>query len=244
MRYGILGDIHANLTALDRALAALEGERVDQVVSVGDVVGYGAAPAECIARLAEVGAVVVRGNHDAAVGGVHDYGYFNRYAREAVEWTRSRLSPDELRWLRELPLTATLEHCEVAHGTLAEPEQFHYLVGVEDARRSIQVMTKKVCFVGHSHLPLTVVEPSESVGRLGLAPDPILDLSECRRAVVNVGSVGQPRDEDPRLAVAIYDSDSDLLRIDRLDYDIDVESDRILTAGLPKILADRLWIGL
>ncbi|MEO0653052.1 MAG: metallophosphoesterase family protein [Planctomycetota bacterium] len=244
MRYGILGDIHANLTALGVALSVLDDAKVDAIISVGDVVGYGAAPRECIDLLKSRQVHVVRGNHDAACCGQLDDEYFNRYAREAVRWTRKQLSEQELRWLSELPLTLELEHCHVAHGTLAGAEHFDYLLGVENARPSIQAMTKPVCFVGHSHLPVTVMEPRESVGRLGYSPDPTVDLSESRRAIVNVGSVGQPRDEDPRLAVALYDVDEAWVRIERHPYDIETEANRITEAGLPKILGDRLWLGI
>ena len=244
MRYGILGDIHANLTALRTAMARFDAASVDVIVSVGDVVGYGAAPEECIKILRDAGAFVVQGNHDAACVGAIDDEYFNRYARDAVRWTRAELSRDDLDWLEGLPLTLELEHCQVAHGTLAGPEHFDYLLGVENARPSIQAMTRPVCFVGHSHLPLTVVEPRDAVGRLGFSPDSDIDLSDCRRAIVNVGSVGQPRDEDPRLALAIFDSDEERVVIERHEYDIGVEARRILDAGLPKILSDRLWIGV
>lgn len=244
MRYGILGDIHANLSALEVALGVLDRAGVNAIVSVGDVVGYGAAPQQCIRLLRERGVHVVRGNHDAACSGLLDDEYFNRYAREAVRWTQSQLSAAELEWLRGLPLTLELDHCHVAHGTLAGAEHFDYLLGVENARPSIQAMAKSVCFVGHSHLPVTVIEPKESVGRLGYSPDPAVDLTESRRAIVNVGSVGQPRDEDPRLAVAIYDANEQWVRIERHAYDIDVEATRIAAAGLPKILGDRLWLGI
>jgi diadenosine tetraphosphatase ApaH/serine/threonine PP2A family protein phosphatase len=244
MRYGILGDIHSNLTALEKALEVLEAARVDEIISVGDVVGYGAAPSACIQRLIELDATVVQGNHDAACGNVLDASYFNRYARAAVEWTREQLSPDETEWLAQLPLDADLEHCHVAHGTLADPGNFDYLLGVESARSSIQEMTLPLCFVGHSHLPITVLEPREAVGRLGYSPDSVIDLNGIRRAIVNVGSVGQPRDEDPRLAVGIYDADTHVVTIERHEYAIEVEARRILDAGLPKILADRLWLGI
>jgi diadenosine tetraphosphatase ApaH/serine/threonine PP2A family protein phosphatase len=244
LKYGILGDIHANLSALQTALSALERAQVDEVISVGDVVGYGAAPLACIQLLQERGVHVVKGNHDAACVGEQDDRYFNRYARDAIRWTRSQLDPTTLRWLRDLPLTLTLDHCQVAHGTLADPAGFEYLLGVQNARPSIRVMERPVCFVGHSHIPITIVEPMDAVGRLGFSPDTSIDLRDARRAIVNVGSVGQPRDEDPRLAVAIYDAGTGALVLERHEYDIDTEVRRIRAAGLPTVLGDRLWLGL
>ncbi|QDU70113.1 metallophosphoesterase family protein [Engelhardtia mirabilis] len=244
MKYGVLGDVHSNLSALEEALAEMDRRGVDVVVSVGDVVGYGAAPSETIQLLRDRNVWVVKGNHDAACVGDEDDRYFNRYAREAVRWTRSTLGGDELDWLRALPMTLELEHCHVAHGTLDSPEAYEYTLGVQNARPSIDHMSKQVCFVGHSHIPVTILLPSESPTRVALAPDPFLDLTEAHRAIVNVGSVGQPRDEDPRLAMGIYDVDAATIEIVRREYDIEREAARIRAAGLPNVLADRLWLGL
>ncbi|MHC4379101.1 MAG: metallophosphoesterase family protein [Planctomycetota bacterium] len=244
MRYGILGDIHSNLSALKTALARFERWQVDRIISVGDVVGYGGAPGECIDLLRDVGAIVVKGNHDAACTGELDDLCFNTYARQAVRWTRDQLEPDQLEWLRSLPLTARTDHCEVAHGTLHEPEKYEYLLGIADAGPSLDAMTTPVCFVGHSHIPIAVLRPIEAPSRIAYSPDATIDLSEAQRTIVNVGSVGQPRDEDPRLALALYDSAEQIVRLDRLEYDIERETQRILAQGLPSVLADRLWLGV
>jgi diadenosine tetraphosphatase ApaH/serine/threonine PP2A family protein phosphatase len=244
MRYGILGDIHANLSALETALDALDELAVDRVLSVGDVVGYGAAPRECIDLLREVRAHVVKGNHDAACVDEVDTAYFNQYARHAIDWTRGQLDRRDLDWLRALPLTLTFDHCELAHGTLDRPENYDYLLGIRDAEPTLAVMTRPVCFVGHSHIPITVLRPAEAPEKLGYSKDPVVDLAEAVRAVVNVGSVGQPRDEDSRLAVAVYDSATAKVWIERREYDIEREALRIRAAGLPAMLADRLWLGV
>lgn len=244
MRYGILGDIHANLAALETALDTLEELGADVIVSVGDVVGYGAAPAECIDLLREAKALVVKGNHDAACVHELDTTFFNQYARAAIDWTRGRLSAADLEWLRALPLTLDLTHCHVAHGTLSSPGNFDYLLGIRDAEPSLRIMVKPVCFVGHSHIPVAVLRPAECPERLAYCPDAVIDLAEATRAVVNVGSVGQPRDEDPRLAVALFDSDQHKVWIHRREYDIEREVLRIRSAGLPPMLADRLWLGV
>jgi len=244
MRYGILGDIHANLAALETALDALEELGAEVIVSVGDVVGYGAAPAECIDLLRAAGALVVKGNHDAACVHEIDTVFFNQYARAAMEWTRSVLGPAHLEWLRSLPMTLELQHCNVAHGTLNGPENYDYLLGIRDAQPTLDVMTRPVCFVGHSHIPIAVLRPAEALDRLAYCPDPIIDLAEAARTVVNVGSVGQPRDEDPRLAIALFDSDQSKVWIHRREYDIERETLRIRAAGLPSMLADRLWLGV
>jgi diadenosine tetraphosphatase ApaH/serine/threonine PP2A family protein phosphatase len=244
MKYGILGDIHGNLSALDVALAAFRDARVDCVVSVGDVVGYGAAPRECIERLRALDAVVVKGNHDAACTGEIDIRFFNNYARDAVRWTQSVLTEEELLWLRELPLVTHLEHCSVAHGTYHKPELYDYIQSTTDADPSLDEMILPVCFVGHTHVPVTLLRLKDDPLRTAYTIDTQIDLAEAAKALVNVGSVGQPRDEDPRTAFALYDSRSDAVSICRAAYDIDAEARRIRSAGLPSVLADRLFLGV
>jgi len=244
MKYGILGDIHANLSALRAALAGMDAAGVEHVVSVGDVVGYGAAPAECIEILRERGATVVLGNHDAAVSEILDDMHFNPYARAAVAWTRDALDERELDWLRELPLTATLEDLQVAHGTLYRPELFNYILSLTDAVPSLNAMVRPVCFVGHSHIPLTVMRFTDDPERTAYTYDTEVDLSDTVCALVNVGSVGQPRDDDPRTAYVLYDSDERRTSLHRADYDIEHEAARILEAGLPPVLAERLMLGV
>jgi len=244
MKYGVLGDIHGNLSALDRVLERFEEEGVEQVISVGDVVGYGAAPRECIERVREADAVVVLGNHDAASIDRLDLVYFNNYARAAVEWTQTVLTDPDRAWIRSLPLTAHLEHCSVGHGTLHRPELFDYIQSPTDADPSLDIMPLPVCFVGHTHVPVTLLRLHEDPTRTAYTVENVVDIDEASRALVNVGSVGQPRDEDPRAAYAIYDSDAGKVWIKRVEYDIDREAERIRAAGLPGVLADRLYLGV
>jgi diadenosine tetraphosphatase ApaH/serine/threonine PP2A family protein phosphatase len=244
MRYGILGDIHSNLSALETVLAEIEREGVDRVLSVGDVVGYGAAPRECIQILRELKAVVVKGNHDAACTGELDMKFFNPYARAAVEWTRTEITADDLAWLGELPLVAHEPHCSVAHGTLADPEFYEYIQSTEDADPSLDMLEEGVCFVGHTHVPVTILRPTDDPTHTGYTVETDIDLSDVSRALVNVGSVGQPRDEDPRTIYALYDSDEARVQLRRIDYDIEREAKRIRDAGLPNVLAERLFLGI
>lgn len=244
MKYGVLGDIHGNLTALQTTLDHLQDQGVDVVLSLGDVVGYGAAPSDCIALLREVDAVVVQGNHDAAVAGSLDLLYFNQYAREAVRWTRTVMSDEELRWLADLPLLVDLEHCSAAHGTYVNPERFDYIQSTTDGDPSLDAMRRPVCFVGHTHVPVTLLRLTEDPHRTAYTCEEVLDLSEVHRALVNVGSVGQPRDDDPRTACAVYDTELESIVLHRLEYDIEREADRIRRAGLPGVLGDRLFLGV
>jgi diadenosine tetraphosphatase ApaH/serine/threonine PP2A family protein phosphatase len=244
MKYGILGDIHGNLSALQAVLARLEQERVDRLISVGDVVGYGAAPRECIALLRDLNATVVMGNHDAACIERLDMLYFNPYAQAAVYWTREVLERSDRDWLSALPMVEHFEHGSVAHGTLFEPEHFDYIQSPRDADPSLDVMPKTVCFVGHTHVPVTLLRLREDPTRTAYTVETEIDLEEAHRALVNVGSIGQPRDEDARAAYAVFDSDLARVWIKRVEYDIDLEAHRIRAAGLPKMLADRLYLGV
>jgi len=244
MKYGVLGDIHANLSALKGALDLLEREGVDRVLSVGDVVGYGAAPGACIQLLRDLDAVVVKGNHDAATAGEIDLLYFNPFAREAVLWTRSVLSDEELAWLGDLPLVADLDHCSVAHGTYHKPELFDYIQGTTDADPSLDALELPVCFVGHTHVPVTLLRLADDPHRTAYTVEDEVDLSQVLKALVNVGSVGQPRDDDSRAACAIFNSSEDRVQLHRIQYDIECEAARIRAAGLPAVLADRLFMGV
>lgn len=244
MLYGILGDIHSNLSALEAVLEKADSLGVETILSVGDVVGYGAAPSECIRILQEREAVVVMGNHDAACVGLIETNLFNPYARAAVEWTKQRLSADEAEWLRNLPYSVVLEHCQVAHGTIASPELFDYLLSPTDAEPSLKAMESAVGFVGHTHVPIAILRYEDDPGRTAYTMDEWVDLSNKTQALINVGSVGQPRDEDPRTALAVFDSTKRVYWLHRIEYDIDGEASRIRSAGLPSVLADRLFLGV
>jgi diadenosine tetraphosphatase ApaH/serine/threonine PP2A family protein phosphatase len=244
MKYGVLGDIHSNLSALQAVLSELSSEGVSTLLSVGDVVGYGAAPRECLALLRESGVQVVKGNHDAATVGELSTLLFNAHARAAVEWTRSVLSEEELRWLAELPYLIELEHCAVGHGTYDHPELFDYVRTTADADASLDRMQVPVCFVGHTHVPVTLMRLNQDPNRTAYTRESYIELGDASRALVNVGSVGQPRDEDPRAAYAVFDTEAETVRIQRVEYDIDREAARIRAAGLASALADRLHLGL
>jgi len=244
VRTGILGDIHSNLSALDAVLDRFEKEGVERILSVGDIVGYGPRPAECIERVRSIGAIVVKGNHDAACVGELDMRYFNEHARAALRWTRTVLEPSDSKWLASLPLVADLEDCCVGHGTYHRPELFDYIQGPSDADPSLEVMTVPVCFVGHTHVPVALLRLVDDPGHTAYTLDPEIDLADVGRALINVGSVGQPRDEDPRAAYGLYDSTERRAWIGRVKYDIEEEARRIRSVGLPDVLAKRLFLGV
>ncbi|MEL6712967.1 MAG: metallophosphoesterase family protein [Planctomycetota bacterium] len=244
MRYAILGDLHSNPTALEAVLAALEDAAVDAILQVGDVVGYGAAPRETIELVRAAGMQVVMGNHDGACTGHVDATTFNDAARLAIRHNVAQLEREDLRWLAALPLVHTTEHCALAHATLARPERFDYIQRPDEADTSFEALDRPVCFLGHTHRPVTLMRLREAPLRTSYTFQEELELGEFDAALVNVGSVGQPRDDDPRAAYALFDSGTARVTLHRVEYDVERESDRILRAGLPKILADRLFLGI
>ena len=250
MRYAVLSDIHANLEALTAVMQALASSRIDRYLCLGDVVGYGADPSACLNRLQEREPLVVGGNHDAACVGKLELGWFNEAAKAALLWTRDQLGFSELNELRRWPLKAAEEPFTLVHGTLRHPERFEYLVDVAQAVDTMGICHTLFCLTGHTHLPC-VIEYDRAHRRLAriltgaqeLAQVSYEDDAVSKRYVVNPGSVGQPRDGDPRASYAIIDTDRKQLGIHRVPYDVEGAQRKIREAGLPGFLADRLAIG-
>jgi len=239
LRYAIISDVHSNLEALEAVLGALEGEKIDSYLSTGDIVGYGADPGPCIERIRALDPHIVAGNHDWAVAGALSLDFFNAYAREAIEWTRTRIGADDTEWLRSLKLVKKFGKVTLVHATLHTPENFDYLLTAYDAHLSLEILETPVCFVGHSHVPVTFAQN----GTVTFSFASEIDLAGVHRAIVNAGSVGQPRDGNPHASFGIYDSEKDVVQVRRVPYDIGKATKKIVAAGLPPVLAERLWVG-
>jgi predicted phosphodiesterase len=245
MRYLILSDIHANYEALSAVLAHVRRKRWDKAIVLGDVVGYGANPNQAVDLVRALKPVVViRGNHDKVCSGIEDGEMFNRVALQAAMWTRSRLNPSNLRWLRSLPEgPAVVDGAfAVSHGTPIDEDA--YIFGEIEALNVFRQTTFPLCFFGHSHFPVV----------FGLSPDAIqtvlttppafhFRLEPDVRYLVNPGSIGQPRDGNPLASFAMFDSGTRSVSIYRVPYRIERAQRKILDAGLPRPLADRLALG-
>jgi diadenosine tetraphosphatase ApaH/serine/threonine PP2A family protein phosphatase len=250
MRYAVLSDIHANLEALTAVMDALTNSRIDRYLCLGDVVGYGADPSACVDRLQRADALMVGGNHDLACVGKLQMGWFNDAAKTALVWTRDQLSLSDLDALRRWPLKTSDGPFTLVHGTLRHPERFEYLVDVAQAVETMQLCPTLMCLIGHTHLAC-VIEYDRTQQRLMRILTTAQELSEvtfqddpgARRYVVNPGSVGQPRDGDPRAGYAIIDTDLKQISVRRVPYDIERAQRKIRDAGLPAFLADRLAVG-
>jgi diadenosine tetraphosphatase ApaH/serine/threonine PP2A family protein phosphatase len=240
VRYAIVSDVHGNLEAL-RAVLADAASRVDGVLCLGDSVGYGADPVACVDLLEQRARAVVAGNHEYGVAGLLSLDWFNRWARAAAEWTRERLDDDHRAWLAALPLVRELEDATLVHASPVEPDEWDYLVTPDDGWAAFGHFATRWCFVGHSHVP-----GAWSLGSSGpdFEPRPAVISAEAgRRYIVNVGSVGQPRDRDPRAAYGVWDVEAGRVELRRVAYDVEAARAKILAAGLPRFLADRLAAG-
>jgi diadenosine tetraphosphatase ApaH/serine/threonine PP2A family protein phosphatase len=245
LRYLIIADVHANLEALETVLNAAAG-LWDRVLVLGDLVGYGASPNEVVDAIRALNpAAIIRGNHDKAACGLEDGSNFNHVARAAATWTSEVLTPDNRTYLRELPTGPITidERVEICHG--APFDEDHYIFDADDALRALATASRPVCLFAHTHLPVVFHYENEMFD--GYVPDvsdrhPVVLQSDAQY-LVNVGSVGQPRDGDPRAAYGIYDDEQSTLFMYRVPYPVDGAQRRILAAGLPASLANRLAVG-
>ena len=244
MRYGILSDIHGNLEALDAVLEALADERIDRYLCLGDIVGYGASPNACLDRMTGLTTDVIAGNHDHAAIGKLDITTFNQFAAAAALWTRRQLTPEGRRYLAELPYTRQTDELYAVHASPANPEDWTYLTSLWLADEAFDAMPRDsaLCVLGHTHAPgifekRTAEDRSRQISAATLGLEP-----ECRY-IVNVGSVGQPRDGDPRAAYCVFDTGERRLDIKRVSYDVETAQRKIRDAGLPDMLAERLAYG-
>jgi predicted phosphodiesterase len=240
MRIAVLSDIHGNLVALEAVLAALQP--YDAVWQLGDIVGYGPQPDEVVARLAAEKALGVRGNHDAAALGELDLGDFNDDARAAVEWTAAHIRPATRDWLARLPQRREEEQFTLVHGSPRDPT-WEYIFSLGTARPNFTAYSTRYCLVGHTHVPLVVRQDDARLEPMLPDDGDTLALDE-RRAIINPGSVGQPRDGDPRASAMIIDTGQNVVEWRRMEYSIrDVQS-LMRDARLPPRLIRRLEAGL
>jgi predicted phosphodiesterase len=241
MRYAVISDIHANLEALNAVVDALSKDQVDAHLCVGDVIGYGANPKECIKIVRSLGRrVLIAGNHEHGVLGQISLEYFTDYAREAVVWTRGVLDKDEADFLRSFELVHKEGKFTLVHGSLESPAEFNYIFNSDEAAVTAALTHTPVCFVGHTHSPGIFYLDSGRMERLSTQQ---VKVDHKKKYVINAGSVGQPRDGDPRASYVIYDEESGDIEIRRAAYDINTAQKKILASGLPPVLAHRLSEG-
>lgn len=239
MRYAVIADIHANLEALEVVLADSKEQKCTHYCCVGDVVGYNANPKECLDIIRTMGMPVVKGNHDEYCSSEEDLEGFNPHAAEAVNWTRKQLSKEDRQWLRDLKYVRLVASFSMVHATLDGPQRWGYVFDRLAAAASFTYQNTSVCFFGHTHVPVAFIR--DSVVRGGTYSK--FRTEPGKKYFVNVGAVGQPRDGNPKAGYVVYDINEGSIELRRLDYDIAKAQKKIVAAGLPQRLADRLALG-
>lgn len=243
MRTALISDIHGNLEALTAVLEDIDNQDVDKIHSLGDVVGYGADPKACLDLVIDRCDARLMGNHEYTVLGLQSMDYYNEAAKTAITWTRSRLLEEDLSAIADFKIDFAADDYYLVHSSPYQPERWHYIFTEEEARLAFQHLKGSICFYGHSHVP-TVISGGDGTKirlRAGHTFEP--DLEECRY-LVNVGSVGQPRDRDPRACYAIFDDEQSLVTLRRVEYDIAAAQEKMSAATLPEILVSRLAAGV
>jgi predicted phosphodiesterase len=236
VKFGIFGDIHSNLEALEAVLEDMQEQKVTQAVCLGDIVGYNASPSECLELVRGIGCPIIKGNHDEDASEDWPLQDINELALMSMEYSRSHLTDEQKKFLRGLPMYKQIGHFSVVHSTLDNPVHWHYVFTAEDAARSFVHQRTQICFHGHTHVPHLFVKDS-AVHEFSFKR---VVVQDGKQYFVNVGSVGQPRDGDWRSAYAIYDSVQKVIELRRVPYDLAKAQAKILEAGLPDRLAERL----
>ncbi len=237
--YAVLGDVHGNWEALSAVLADAETEGATRHVCVGDVVGYNADPAACLERMRGLDCLTVRGNHDHYCSHNESLRDFHPLAASVIQWTREQLTNEQVDWLRDLSLYRIVDGFTLVHSTLDMPERWGYVFDALEAESHFNYQSTSVCFYGHTHVPVVF----DKQGRVLRRDAGTLRLELGHKYFVNVGSVGQPRDGDPRASYALFDAGSRELRFRRVEYDLATTQEKVRQAGLPERLAARLALG-
>jgi len=241
MRYLLLSDIHSNLPALEAVLAEVDLAYIDEVLCLGDLVGYGPHPNECIARLRELPLRCVAGNHDWAAIGKMDTDEFNPAAREACQWTAKELTAENRAYLESLPEVFVQDNYTLVHGSLRAPI-WEYVTHPLVAQRTFQLLNTQICFHGHTHVPVVFREEGSHPQAYILPSEQRITL-DMNRYMINTGSVGQPRDGDPRASYLLFDSREATIEYRRVDYPVEETQRSMKEKGLPQSLITRLSYG-
>ena len=239
MKYAIIADIHANWEAFQVVLDDAQKQKVTHYACLGDVVGYNANPKECLEIVRKMNIPCVKGNHDEYCSTEDALEGFNPAAAEAVYWTREQLDDKERQWLCELKYSRMVANFTLVHATLDAPERWGYVFDKLAAAASFPYQNTQVCFFGHTHVPVAFMR--DTVVRGGTYSKFKIDTA--KKYFINVGAIGQPRDNNPKAAYVVYDMDENTIELRRLEYDIPTAQKKILAAGLPERLAERLAVG-
>lgn len=242
MRLALISDIHANLEALEAVFRDIEKEKVETVHCLGDVVGYGSDPSACVTLVDEHCDVKLMGNHEYAILELTSTENYNSAAKQATDWTKEQMSDFDLSTISNFKMSVALDNkTRVVHASPQEPEKWHYILSPTKAFDAFLSFKENICFFGHTHLPQIYIEMDDSLPRGKAGHDFLPDPDN--RYLINVGSVGQPRDNDPRACYVIFDTEEYEIIYQRVEYDIKTTQQKMLQANLPQMLAQRLSVG-
>lgn len=233
MRIGILSDAHGNLPALEAVFHALDGEHVDVIHCLGDTVGYGPYPNECVDLVRSRCEIVLKGNHDSGLIGETPIEDFNQYGLAAIQWSQKHVTDERKEYLKSLPFVDVRGDLTFAHASPLNPAEWMYVLTLRSARENFTAFATRLCFIGHTHVPVIINEDLS-----------VSEVLKPGRSIVNVGSVGQPRDGNPDATFGIYDTEEGTYTLRRVPYDIKKTASAIKRAGLPEYLAKRLFQGV
>jgi diadenosine tetraphosphatase ApaH/serine/threonine PP2A family protein phosphatase len=241
MKLGIISDIHGNLTALEAAVAVLRAGGATQFACCGDIVGYGPYPNECVESVRGLRCRTIAGNHDLGATGRIPLTGFSTVARRALEWTKAELTKDNLGYLEDLPLTDRLGVLQLVHATPSAPDLWEYVLTVREAEEEMESYAEPACVAGHSHRPFVVEKPGGQPARL--LRQESFELREDCKYFINAGSVGQPRDSDPRACCLLFDARTRVVTTYRVAYEVAPVQQRMRELKLPEFLVTRLASG-
>lgn len=241
MRYGFFSDVHANLEALKVVVADFKKEKLDKILFLGDAVGYGPDPNECTFIIEDVSEIKLMGNHDYAALGLIETNLFNPYAQNAMEWTKNVLNEKSLKILSSFSMDHRFDRFYLVHSTPKEPQEWNYIFDLDDAEDNFNFFNKQVCLIGHSHYPAIIKKYNDK--HCFLHDETWVQIEEGFRYIVNIGSVGQPRDGSNKACYLIYDDKQKRAALKRLSYDYEKTQAKMEKRGLPQFLADRLASG-
>ena len=236
-KIALISDIHANLTALESVLADAAQQGAERYVCLGDVVGYGPNPSECVTAIQELGCICIKGNHDEYISYGDELNNFNELAKAALTWTKGQLSTPQKDWLASLPYTRRLGRQMLVHASINNPESWEYVRNSFDASIALNAQNTDMCFSGHTHVPIVY---EMSGGKVKSIDEEVVQLDATSKYLVNCGSVGQPRDGDPRACYVMFDTIERTITFRRIPYDAESVAAEIRAAGLPEKLAARL----
>jgi predicted phosphodiesterase len=241
MRYGFFSDVHSNLEALRAVIEDIEKEKLEKIFFLGDAVGYGPDPNECVELIQKIATKPLMGNHDYAALDMMETSWFNQYAKEAIEWTKKKLNEKNFQILSDYAMDNRFQIFHMVHSTPKDPTSWDYIFDLDEAEENFRFFQTQICLVGHSHRPFIIKKFDAK--QCFLHEDTAVKIEEGFKYLINIGAVGQPRDGDNRASYLIYEDEDKIAQLKRVSYDIKKTQKKMRKAKLPQFLIERLYYG-